>query len=106
TGGASNPFISLLLVPIALAAAAASLRIIVSVAALAVIAYICLLLIYVPLPELQHVQLFRMPLHTIGNATNFVIMGLLLGIFIHRLAATLRIKHGEVQRTRERALRD
>lgn len=106
TGGASNPFISLLLVPIALAAAAASLRIIVSVAILAVIAYVCLLLVYVPLPELQHVLLFNMPLHTIGNATNFVIMGLLLGIFIHRLAATLRTKHGEVQHIRERALRD
>ncbi|HEX7339422.1 MAG TPA: sensor histidine kinase, partial [Rhodanobacteraceae bacterium] len=48
TGGASNPFVSLLLVPIALSAAALSVRGVISMAILSGLAYLVLLWQYVP----------------------------------------------------------
>jgi len=104
TGGASNPFVTLLLVPIALAAAALSVPVVLAVAALAGIAYLLLLYRYVPLPLPMHGGGF--PLHVLGMGVNFVITALLMGFFINRLARALRMQQLEVQRVRERALRD
>jgi two-component system sensor histidine kinase RegB len=104
TGGASNPFVTLLLVPIALAAAALSVPAVLAVAALAGIAYLTLIHSYLPLPMPMHGSGF--PLHVLGMGVNFVIMALLLGFFINRLARALRMQQLEVQRVRERALRD
>jgi len=107
TGGASNPFITLLLVPIALSAAALSARAILAVAALAGVAYVILLYWHVPLPMPAHEgPPGRFSLHVAGMGVNFVISALLLGFFINRLAYALRAQQLEVQRVRERALRD
>ena len=107
TGGASNPFITLLLVPIALSAAALSVRAILAVSALAGIAYLVLLLWHVPLPTPIHDEMHGgFSLHVAGMGVNFVISALLLGFFINRLAHALRLQQSEVQRVRERALRD
>jgi two-component system sensor histidine kinase RegB len=107
TGGASNPFITLLLVPIALSAAALSVRSILAVSALAGIAYLVLLYGHVPLPMPMHDESHGgFSLHVAGMGVNFVISALLLGFFINRLAHALRIQQLEVQRVRERALRD
>lgn len=107
TGGASNPFITLLLVPIALSAAALSGRAVLVVAALAGIAYLSLLYSYVPLPlPMAADSPSRFTLHVVGMGVNFVIMALLLSFFISRLAHVLRLQQLEVQRVRERALRD
>jgi two-component system sensor histidine kinase RegB len=107
TGGASNPFITLLLVPIALSAAALSGRAVLAVAALAGVAYVILLYSYVPLPLPMHTSSpSRFTLHVAGMGVNFVIMALLLSFFISRLARVLRLQQLEVQRVRERALRD
>ncbi|BBD80785.1 ATP-binding protein [Aerosticca soli] len=103
TGGATNPFINLLLVPIALSAAALSGIGVLAVALLAGLAYLILLWHYVPLPLPPH-QGFA--LHVIGMGVDFVITALLLGFFIHRLAHALRTEQLQVQRARERALRD
>jgi two-component system sensor histidine kinase RegB len=104
TGGASNPFVNLLLVPIALSAAALSVPAVLAVAALAGVAYLLLVYRYVPLPMPMHGGGF--PLHVAGMGVNFVITALLLGFFINRLARALRMQQMEVQRVRERALRD
>ncbi len=108
TGGASNPFITLLLVPIALSAAAMSTRAILAVSTLAGVAYVVLLFWHVPLPMSMHSELLHggFPLHVLGMAVNFVICAVLLGFFINRLAHTLRSQQLEVQHVRERALRD
>ncbi|MEO7051485.1 MAG: ATP-binding protein [Rhodanobacter sp.] len=103
TGGASNPFITLLLVPIALSAAALSVRALLAASLLAALAYLLLLFWYVPLP-LHGGNSFA--LHVAGMAVNFVITALLLGFFINRLAGAVRAQQMEVQRGRERALRD
>ena len=75
TGGASNPFITLLLVPIALSAAALSARAILAVSTSASIAYLILLFWYVPLRIPLHAT-FRtggFSLHVAGMAVNFII---------------------------------
>ncbi|TAL86368.1 MAG: HAMP domain-containing histidine kinase, partial [Rhodanobacter sp.] len=105
TGGASNPFITLLLVPIALSAAALSVRALLAVSLLAAWAYLLLLVWYVPLPMPTFGD-GGFALHVDGMAVNFVITALLLGFFINRLARALRLQQREVQRVRERALRD
>ncbi|HET7358652.1 MAG TPA: ATP-binding protein [Rhodanobacteraceae bacterium] len=106
TGGASNPFVTLLLVPIALGAAALSVRGVIAVAALTGLAYLLLLRWYVPLPMLHMHGFTDFHLHVAGMAVNFVITAVMLGFFISRLAAALRAQQLEVQRVRERALRD
>jgi two-component system sensor histidine kinase RegB len=107
TGGASNPFITLLLVPIALSAAALSASAVLAVAALAGVAYVILLYSHVPLPlPLNTGSPNRFSLHVAGMGVNIVIMALLLSFFIYRLARVLRMQQTEVQRVRERALRD
>jgi two-component system sensor histidine kinase RegB len=107
TGGASNPFITLLLVPIALSAAALSARAILAVATLTGIAYLILLRWHVALPVPMHDEMHGgFTLHVAGMGVNFVITALLLGFFINRLARDLRLQQLEIQRVRERALRD
>ncbi|WP_243041776.1 ATP-binding protein [Dyella sedimenti] len=106
TGGASNPFITLLLIPIALSAAALPVGAVLSVAALVGAAYVVLLFWYVPLPVPVHEGTGGFSLHVLGMGVNFVIMAVLLGFFINRLARALRLQQLEVQRVRERALRD
>ncbi|MHB1271639.1 MAG: ATP-binding protein [Rhodanobacter sp.] len=105
TGGATNPFIAQLLVPIALTAAALSVRALLAVATLASIAYVALLLWHVPLPVLMNLD-GGFSLYIIGMGTNLIISALLLGFFVNRLAHAVRLQQSEVQRVRERALRD
>ncbi|GFZ94997.1 ATP-binding protein [Dyella caseinilytica] len=107
TGGASNPFVTLLLVPIALSAAALSVPAVLSVAAIAGAAYLVLLRWYVPLPMNELMGTDQgFSLHVAGMGVNFAISALLLGFFINRLAMAVRLQQLEVQRVRERALRD
>jgi len=107
TGGASNPFITLLLVPIALSAAALSARALLVVSALAAIAYVILLNWHVTLPVPMHDDSHGgLTLSEAGTGVNLLISALLLGFFINRLSHALRLQQTEVQRVRERALRD
>jgi two-component system sensor histidine kinase RegB len=107
TGGASNPFITLLLMPIALSAAALPVSAVFAVAGLAGVAYVALLFSYIPLPApMQGTSTSGFSLHVMGMGVNFVITALLLGFFINRLARAVRLQQMEVQRVRERALRD
>ncbi|MFZ2236012.1 MAG: ATP-binding protein [Dokdonella sp.] len=107
TGGATNPFVSLLVMPITLAAAALRLRDVVAVAALAAMTYLAVMRWYLPLPSLgPDSALTDFNLHIIGMAISFVITAATLGFFIARLAASLRARQAEAELERERALRD
>ncbi|GAB3026743.1 MULTISPECIES: ATP-binding protein [Oleiagrimonas] len=106
TGGASNPFITLMLVPIGLSAAALSTGAVLGVAVICGLAYLVLLLWSMPLPPIHTYGFTDFRLLVAGMVMNFIIMALLLGVFISRLAQALRDQQGEVQRIRERALRD
>ncbi|TAN07340.1 MAG: HAMP domain-containing histidine kinase [Rhodanobacteraceae bacterium] len=105
TGGASNPFTTLLLVPVALAAAALSGRATAAVTLLAAAVYGVLVFAFVPLPDMPaHGQGFR--LHLTGMTINFAIAVLLLAIFVARMNASLRAQRRATRHLRERALRD
>ena len=117
TGGATNPFISLYIIPIALAATALSARYLACAVLLPCAAYLALLLWHVPLPDVfQHGAHMLaanandaesdFDLHVLGMATNFAISAVLLGFFIWRLARVLRARETVMQHERERALRD
>lgn len=117
TGGATNPFISLYIIPIALAATALSARYLACAVLLPCAAYLALLLWHVPLPDVfQHgahalaanadSAESDFDLHVLGMAVNFAISAVLLGFFIWRLARVLRVREAVTQHERERALRD
>ena len=98
TGGASNPFITLLLVPVALSAAALSGK-------TTAVVYGVLIFSYLPLPDMpMHGNGFR--LHLTGMAINFMVAVLLLAVFIGRMNASLNVQREAMRRLRERALRD
>lgn len=105
TGGATNPFVTLLLMPIALGAAALTVRALLAVATLACVAYLMLMVRYVPLPPMME-GTHGFELHVLGMAVSFAVTAVLLGFFINRLATAVRQQQLEVQRVRERALRD
>lgn len=105
TGGASNPFTTLLLVPVALSAAALSGKFTAVLTALAAAVYGALVFVRVPLPDMSmHGEGFR--LHLTGMTINFMIAVLLLAVFIGRMSASLNVQRETMRRLRERALRD
>lgn len=107
TGGASNPFITLLLVPVALAATALSVRGTGLVVFLAATAYAILMFHYVPLPDIStHGSAAGFRLHLTGMAINFLIAALLLAVFIGRMTALLHVQREATRELRERMLRD
>lgn len=106
TGGASNPFITLLLVPVGLSAAALSLRSTAVVVLLAGTIYGVLIFRNVPLPDLTMNSANGFRLHLTGMAVNFLIAVLLLAVFIGRMRISLNSQREIIQRIRERTLRD
>jgi two-component system sensor histidine kinase RegB len=105
TGGASNPFITLLLVPVALSAAALSGKATTVVTALAAAVYGLLIFFNVPLSDMpMHGEAFR--LHLTGMTINFMVAVLLLAVFVGRMNASLNAQREAMRRLRERALRD
>ncbi|MGB0135394.1 ATP-binding protein [Dokdonella sp.] len=107
TGGASNPFVFLLVMPITLAATALPLRSVAMVAALSTATYLLLMFFEVPLPEMRGGRLLSgFNLHLTGMAISFAITAGMLGFFIARLARALRAQQAEAELERERTLRD
>jgi two-component system sensor histidine kinase RegB len=105
SGGVTNPFASLLIMPIALAAAALPLRYVAAVAVLAAACYLALIPWHIALPALPP-DAGAFNLHVAGMTINFVLTAVALAFFIARLARALRDREAEVQHERERTLRD
>lgn len=105
TGAAQNPFVSLLLLPIALALLTGNIRLTVSVLALAVLAY--LFLLFWPPAFHWHINHDEMmQLHLYGMWINFVVTAIAMAGFGLRLLQQMRLHEQEVRQARERALRD
>lgn len=109
SGGASNPFISYLLVPVCIAAA--TLRSLASwlIALSALGIYSALLFFHIPIPALSpshsHHQ-SSINLHIIGMWVNFVISAGLVTYFITDMAKALRQQDDKLRQQREDNLRD
>jgi two-component system sensor histidine kinase RegB len=101
SGGAMNPFTSLFLLPIALAAVALPPRWVVATALLCGAGYGLSVAFGQPLPHVHGAFGTALDLHLWGMAVNFVISALLVTLFLTRLARGLRKRETELARLRE-----
>jgi two-component system sensor histidine kinase RegB len=120
-GGATNPFVSLYLVPIAISAATLSVRFTVALATFCLLSYSLLMFYYEPLQLLspnhemvlnsEHHSMHmtdgpNMNWHVAGMWMNFVLSTLLIAYFVSRMARALRAQDAELSAIREKQLRD
>jgi len=107
SGGFANPFIFLLLPPLAIAAAALTPWYIGWIAAVTVLCYTLLLVAYRPLPVLEQLG-FLTPtvLRQTGMWVCFVVSAAMIILFVVRTRAALRQKERELAAAREQALRN
>lgn len=118
-GGATNPFVSYYLVPIALSAATLSRTYTALLTACCLAAYTLLLFYYLPLQALSpaelppdeavhehHHQGAGISLHVLGMWLSFAISALLITHFVATIAATARRQREYINGLRERQLMD
>jgi len=124
SGGSTNPFASLLLMPLTIAATTLSVGYALSMAAITLSAYTLLLFYNIPLPppqgELARLDEFissatgvdpehaghGFALHVFGMWFNFLVSAAIVVFFVTRMALALRERERELSLTREAALRD
>jgi len=104
TGGATNPLVSLLLLPVAVAAFSLPARWVAGIAALAIGLYSFLMLYSLPLPIADAERATR--LHLGGMWLTFVVSAALLAWFVTRMTLALRARDVQLAAAREEALRD
>ena len=107
TGGATNPAVTYLLVPITIAAATLPWWHTITTALVAILGYTLLMFFYVPLPQLDQ-HFFNLPfsLHIVGMWLNFILCAALMTYFIYKMARALRLRDHSLSQTREAALRN
>jgi len=118
TGGANNPFVSYLLVPVTIAAATLSWRYTTALTLCALGCYSLLLFFYKPLPELvpsdahmhagHGMDMSTDPgnLHVIGMWFNFVVSAVLITYFVVKMAADNQRQEARLRQYREDTLRN
>ena len=104
SGGATNPLVSLLLPPVAIAALTLPARCVLAVGLAAVAAYSALMVFYVPLPLSDATRATR--LHLLGMWLTFAVSALMIGWFIVRMTRLIRERDAELAAAREQGLRD
>lgn len=102
SGGPANPFVSLLMVPIALAAVALPARAVVATGSLAVVAYSVLWFWHRPLPHVHG----EFDLHLFGMWINFLLSAAVIALFGTRVAQVLDRQRRALAQARERSVRD
>lgn len=108
SGGANNPFISYLLVPICISAATLPWRFTWIITALCLCAYTLLLFFHVNLPifEMTHDHNSNLSWHILGMWFNFFISAILITYFVVKMAKTLRQQDEQLNSLREDELRN
>jgi len=106
TGGYSNPFVWMYLLPLSIAAVALRAAYVWLVAALAVGCYSALVFYYVPLSHLHlHSQDgVGLDIHLVGMWLGFVVCAGLIAVFVARIGQNLRDYDRLIAETREKAL--
>lgn len=105
SGGSTNPFVSLFLMPLIIAATLLPPGLSWSTAVITVACYTLLLFEYVPLP-LDHDHGSGFSLHVIGMWLNFVLSAGLIAYFVVQMALSIKARDQRLTQARERALRD
>ena len=104
SGGATNPLVSMLLPPVAIAALTLPVRCVVAVGGIALSAYSLLMIHYVPLPMPDATRATR--LHLIGMWLTFAVSALMIAWFVVRMTRLIRERDAELAAAREQVLRD
>ena len=110
TGGATNPFVSYLLIPLCIAAIALPLRFAFVIAGLCIGCYWWLLSSYIPVQNLapsdhaHHMSASDSSLHIYGMWLNFVFSAGIITTFLTRMASELRAQEQIIQTQREHVL--
>lgn len=104
SGGATNPFVSLFLPGLAIAAAVLPWRNASQLALLSLVAYGALNFQYLPLDLADPGNLLR--LHLAGMWVNFVVSVLVIAWFVSRMSRALRARDAQLARAEQRLLRD
>ena len=104
SGGAANPLISFLLVPVAVAALSLPGRLTAIVALLAIAIYSLLMWAYLPLSVGDAERAAR--LHLAGMWLTFVVSASMIAWFVARMTASIRERDRHLAAAREQALRD
>lgn len=100
TGGSTNPFVSLLLLPVAIAAVILPIRSLLVVIATAFLAYSVLILVLPQTPIM-----IEMGRHYVGMWINFVISALVISTFLVAMARTVKRREHAIAVYREEQLR-
>jgi two-component system sensor histidine kinase RegB len=116
TGGANNPFVSYLLVPVTIAAATLPWRYTLPITLLALACYSLLLFLYKPLPELTPSEMQGHAhhgagsdianLHVLGMWLNFLVSAALITYFVVKMAADNQRQEARLRQYREDTLRN
>lgn len=106
SGGPTNPFVSLYLVPISLAATSLPAVQAWLIGAACGAGYSVLLLRHVPLPSVHGRFGGDFDLHVAGMWVNFLVAAALIVLFVGRMARLVRRRERELAMMREEALRD
>ena len=106
SGGASNPFVSLLLLPLITAAILLPAWQVWATTMITVATYTVLMFYYQPLPGMLSGHGHGFQAHLWGMWLVFVISALLIAGFVASLASSLRERDQQIAELREKALRD
>ncbi len=104
SGGATNPLVSLLLPPVAIAALTLPGRFVLAIGTLAVLAYSLLMVFYIPLPLADPVRAAR--LHLVGMWLTFAVSSGMIAWLVVRMTALIRLRNAQLAEAREASLRD
>lgn len=102
-GGPANPFVSLYLVPVAIAAVGLDLLPVLALAMLSAVLYTGLMRWHLPLPTV-HGRDFE--LHVLGMWINFLLSVAIMSVVLGRFMATVKRQRQALSNAREGALRD
>lgn len=104
SGGATNPLVSLLLPPVAIAALTLPICGVLGIGLVAVGAYSLLMVFYVALPLTDASRATH--LHLVGMWLTFVVSATMIAWFVVRMTRLIRQRDAELAAAREQSLRD
>jgi two-component system sensor histidine kinase RegB len=105
-GGSTNPFISLFLLPLVIAAATLPPRYTWSMAVLATVCYSLLMVYYIPLPHVPDSAGDPFNTHVTGMWIGFAISTAVVAFFVVQMAQAVRVRDEMLTRVREEILRN
>jgi len=105
-GGSTNPFISLYLLPLVIAAATLPSAYTWGMAAITVACYSLLMVYYIPLPQIHQHGDDAFNVHIFGMWLGFVISAIVVAYFVVRMAHAVRSRDEALVRVREEILRN